>query len=309
LTNKPLLILAFNRPLHIKGLIDSLRPHQPQKILVAIDGPRKNNQKDSEKIAQVLEEINRIDWTADIELRVRDKNLGLRFAVADAVTWAIEKHGEIIVVEDDIKVGPEFFTFMSEMLDTYRDDESVGHISGYNLVPESLLQNPESKARFSIIPESYAWATWERAWGMYEPNLVSTSKTSVSSLKAKLGSLSSALVWKINFHDAKAENISTWAYRWVSALWENELFCISPNRNLISYTGHLEGTHTRLGIKNDEPKLASLVALDGKIRLDVKADQWIQSKIFRSTPFGLARRLFESFVLTLIRLNRDWLSK
>lgn len=301
---KPLLILAFNRPEHVRRLIDSLRPYRPQKILVGVDGPREKSKSDKEKIAQVLNEVNKIDWTKDVELRVREKNLGLRFAVADAVTWVIEKYGEVIVVEDDIEVGPEFLQFMSEMLDLFRNDNLIGHISGYNLVPKEILAAPENKVRISMIPESYAWATWGRAWRHYDPSLEWAMKQSLSSLNKHLDSLLAGLVWKINFHDSASDLINTWAYRWVSALWSEQLRCVSPNRNLVKYTGRSGGTHTRFQSSLKELPVESIKSLSQKVKVDFYADKWIQRAVFRATLFGSARRILESVALFLIALAR-----
>lgn len=300
---KPLLILAFNRPAHVKRLIDSLRPHRPQKILVGIDGPREKNETDKQKIAQVLHEVSKIDWTTDVELRIREKNLGLRIAVADAVTWAIQRHGEAIVVEDDIVVGPEFLQFMSEMLDRFRDNEEIGHISGYNLVPESALSNPSAKFRYSLVPESYAWATWERSWQYYDENLVWPGRNGFHKLRNHLQNVVAASVWKINFYDANKGNINTWAYRWIATLWSKNLVCVSPNRNLISYTGAFDGTHTRRAPTHSELEISSIGSLTSvpAFKIDATADNWIHKKVFRSTHVGLLVRAAESLVLTLLR--------
>lgn len=300
---KPLLILAFNRPQHIKRLIDSLRPHAPKKILVGVDGPRPNKKGDAAKVSQVLEEISKIDWTSDVELRVREKNLGLRFAVADAVTWAIKKYGEVIVVEDDIEVGPEFLTFMSDMLERFRNDPKVGHISGYNLVPEEVLSDPNNMFRFSAIPESYAWATWSRAWSFYDAEMSAVPK--FKQLKLLLGSWTAAIVWKINFFDAKKENINTWAYRWIATLWAHNLICVSPNRNLINYVGHEDGTHTFLPSSRSELPIANLpkfiVPIGRKIGL-YPDDLWIQKAIFKASVQGILFRVLASVALRFRKL-------
>lgn len=301
----PILILAFNRPNHVKMLIDSLRPHQPQRILVGIDGPRQNSIQDKEKISRVLKEIKKIDWTSDIEIRIRKENLGLRVAVADAVSWAIKKHGEIIVVEDDVVVGPEFLTFMSDMLDKFRNDKSIGHISGYNLVPRAKIKNPEDKFRYSLIPESYAWATWERAWEFYEPSLSGANTLTLRKLRKLLGTIPAALVWKINFLDARKEAINTWAYRWVAALWLNNLKCVSPNRNLVEYTGMDDGTHTFLPFRQEQIKIESLRSLSADVSPTTTLngeDLWIIRRIFHGTYPGLLFRMLSSLALRVRKL-------
>lgn len=299
---KPLLILAFNRPTHVKRLIDSLRPLRPQKILISVDGPRANNNLDSQRIAQVLAEIRKIDWTTDIELRVREKNLGLRFAVADAVTWVTDIYGEVIVLEDDVEVGPEFLSFMSHMLDKFRNDSRVGHISGYNPVPQEFLTNPNDQIRLSLIPESYAWATWSRAWKLYDPELDWATSQSLGQLNVRFGGLFPALVWKLNFLDAKKENINTWAYRWAATLWSKNMVCVVPNSNISTYWGMSDGTHTRNPNKFAQLEIAPLPPKQENWELDLAADEWLLRKYFRCSPIGVIIRIFESLMLTLIRV-------
>lgn len=298
--DKPLLILAFNRPQHIKRLIDSLRPHAPQNIFVGVDGPRPNNKNDVEKVAQVLAEIAKIDWASSLELRIRENNLGLRLAVADAVTWVIEKYGEVIVVEDDVEVGPEFLTFMSQMLDENRNNLRVGHVSGYNLVPERGLTHPQNKYRLSLIPESYAWATWSRAWANYDSKMDWANRQSWKTLSLHLGSRLAGLVWKINFYDARMNHINTWAYRWVASLWQHNQYCISPNRNLVSYNGAKTGTHTKIPRLSRELQIETLAGLTDDLQFDSRADTWVQKISFRSSPIGVFRRILESVVLNIL---------
>ncbi len=66
-TKTPVLILLFNRPEQTMELIKSLRKVQPPKIYVSIDGPRENNNLDSEKITEITQLLEKeIDWNTDI---------------------------------------------------------------------------------------------------------------------------------------------------------------------------------------------------------------------------------------------------
>jgi hypothetical protein len=298
----PVLILAYNRPAQVRGLVDSLRTLRPMKILVGVDGP-KDSQADREKVVSVLKEINEINWTDDVEIRSRDINLGIRRAVPDSVGWAIEKYGEAIVLEDDVRPGPEFFQFMNFALRKYRNSEQVGHVSGYNLVPKEFISHPETSIRFSLYPESYAWATWNRAWVNYSDSLDWALQLSSRELTNVVGSWLGAKVWRFNFTDASSDAISTWAYRWVASLWKNKLVSISPNRNISSYTGRDGGTHTRTPGSWKELGIESINSLESPVfpTIDGKADKWIGKNVFRSSPLGSIRRMAESNVLTLLK--------
>ena len=298
---KPILILAYNRPVQLRGLVDSLRPFKPPRILIAIDGPKQNSS-DVKLVDSVISECKRIDWTLDVSYRIRERNLGLRAAVTDAVSWAIKECGEIIVLEDDVRVGPDFLPFMSYALDKYRNDLSIGHISGYNAVPVKDLEFPENRYRVSNYPESYAWATWARAWILYQDDLSWAKNLGTKGLSHISGSRIGGIVWLINFSDASNGFIQTWAYRWVASLWKNNLRCISPNRNLVEYVSGATGTHTRSKPSWNELAVSRIMHLQSPSQTgqDFQADQFLLKKVYRGTWRGAVRRILESLGLRFL---------
>lgn len=299
---KPVLILAYNRPDQVRGLIDSMRPYRPQKLLVAVDGP-KDNDADRVRVKNTILECGQIDWTEDVQYLIQEKNLGLRLAVPKAVSWAVELYGEVIVVEDDVRIGSEFFEYMSSALDTYRNHLNIGHISGYNVVESKWLKKPNDRSRASTYPESYAWATWQRAWNFYDDDLSWIRNESLNKLKKTTKSLPSAFIWKLNFRDANDGVISTWAYRWVASLWKNNLVCISPNRNLVSYAGEESGTHTLTKPTWKELQIENIMELAEPEELfhDRSADRQIEVSVFRTSFFGVLRRVLESIGLRFLK--------
>ena len=282
--------------------MDSLRPLRPQKILVSIDGP-KSQSADLEKVKLVEDEIYKINWTDDVEIRLKKSNLGIRFAVPEAVSWAISAYGKVIVLEDDVRPGDDFFDFMNFALKEYEAEERVGHVSGYSAVPYRHLTQPGSMLRVSRYPESYAWGTWERSWSKYSDSLDWALNLSSSELRETTGSWVKGKVWEINFNDAHVGAISSWAYRWLASLWKNDLMSLSPNRNLCRYTGHKNGTHTFLPKSYSELAVSGIseLSIPAVLDLDITADNWISQKDFRASPFGLVRRYMESMVLNFMK--------
>lgn len=288
----PLLILAYNRPDKVRGLIDRLRPLAPAQLMVVVDGPKPGNVADAAKVAAVQDAVEGIDWAAKVDTRFRPVNLGLRASVVDAVSWATSKYGQVVVLEEDVLPGPDFLPYAEHMLDHYRDDDRIAHISGYNVVPPGKLSNTTEHSRLTVYPESIAWATWERAWRYYDDDLTWALECSVDDLVAVTGTLSAALRWKLNFHDAAAGRISTWAYRWIASMWSQGALTLSPNRNLVTYVGQNEGTHTLTS-----PSWSELPLYDGPreallstaANRDVSADAWVNRTVFGGTPLGVAK--------------------
>ena len=307
MTNAPVLLLGYNRPEQMAGLIRSLERHKPELILLAVDGPRDTKQNDVELVRQTQESVSLITWDAQVLTRFRKSNMGLRRAVVDAVNWATTTYGNVIVLEDDVRVGPELLDYFKFNLDRFKAEERIAHINGYNLVPVEYLSQPDRQSRLSIYPESYAWATWDRAWGKYDDDLTWANNASVEELKLIVGTTLGALKWKQNFSDASAERIDTWAYRWLASMWAHQLLMVSPNRNISTYEGNLSGTHTRRKPKWSELKIGQLPQRNSQevLSLDRVADRWLSKNVFRAKPIGVLEGVAISTVLSMKRFKNE----
>jgi hypothetical protein len=299
----PVLILAYNRADKVANLINSLRPLAPRTVLVGVDGPRLNKVNDTEKVARVHKVLELIDWTDDVQILRREVNLGLKRAVIDSVDWAIDAYGKAIVIEEDVVVGPQFLDFMNLMLTEHKSEESIGHISGYNVVPQKFISS--SGVRLTRYPESIAWATWSRAWEHFDESLSWGSNCSVPELKQIVGSNLGALKWKLNFLDAKNDRISTWAYRWIASMWARDQYTISPNLNLVTYSGFDSGSHTLTSAPWSELPISPVdiehLMRSKEIGLDELAERWIKSTVFKENISGLARGLLVSAIRSISR--------
>ena len=285
----------------MRGLIRSLAAAEPKLILLSVDGPRTNRLNDIELVRQTEEMVSEITWDAEIRTRFRESNLGLRNAVVDAVTWANNEFGKVIVLEDDVRAGPQLLDFLNYNLMKYENQRDIAHINGYNLVPNQHLSNPSGPSRMSIYPESYAWAPGETAWSKYDDNMSWAKNVSISELTKICGSIVGALRWKQNFADAAAGRIDTWAYRWLATIWENNFKVISPNQNISTYKGWENGTHTFFKVKYKEPEIGILnigqhVSVEN---IDDLADNWLKQRVFHETSRGVAKGIVISCLLNI----------
>ena len=298
-TIAPILILGFNRPDRIKNLIESIRKFEPPTIFLALDGPRKNNENDFVKNAECRKLVSSIDWTNEVQTLFRDENLGLQNAVPQAVTWVLSQQQEVIVLEDDVVVTGEFLSFASDRLTKYKNRSEIMHISGYNVVPREHLSLSSSSERLSKVPESIAWATWDRAWKLYDPSLNWSRNAAIKDIERHTFGKLSALRWKQMLGDASSGRISTWAYRWVESIWANDGLCLSPNVNLVTYNGYADGTNTLRRARWPELPIGELTTSCGEPTFDLKADQWIHKVVFRGDIAGVLTGPFESLALEI----------
>jgi hypothetical protein len=199
------------------------------------------------------------------------------------------------------------------MLERFKNEPLIGHINGYNLVAPENLISQSSSIRLTRYPESYAWATWERAWTNYDDNLTWASQCTLQELQKITRSYVGALRWKINFADAKSERIQTWAYRWLASMWKNNLSIVAPSANLVRYDGHDVGTHIRRQARWTElaitkPKTEDLDLSSDLPDHDEKADRWIAQQIFRENIRGICEGVAASVAMEVLRrqsVNRN----
>ena len=305
----PVLVLGFNRPHLTKRLLTSLAQSRPESIIFSVDGPRDDRPDDHLLVSRTQELVNSINWPCRIETRFRKNNLGLRRAVVDAVSHATSQFGQVIVVEDDIEVGPNFLPYMNQALDKYGPDNTIGHINGYNVVPEGRLARSPGDRRTRYI-ESFAWATWDRSWREFDDSLSWALDAPTKDLVAVVGSRLGAIRWRRTFKDAQHELIDTWAYRWLATMWSHNWMTVSPSENLVRYNGWLEGTHTRrkpkwteLPVKNHlldfQDSSWSQLAED-----DVGADSWLGATVFGESIVGVMEGALVSLLLSRISAGK-----
>ena len=201
-----------------------------------------------------------------------------------------------------MRAGPQLLEFLNHNLIRHQESIKIAHINGYNLVPTDNLTNPDHPSRLSIYPESYAWATWDRAWKKYDDDMSWAKNASIQDIKKICGSTTGALRWKLNFGDAAAERVDTWAYRWLASMWEHELLMVSPNRNISYYEGWRDGTHTKTKMRWEEPVVKPLRKIETNgvpQSVDLLADNFLGTKIFGETLIGSILGLLVTTVLTI----------
>src|SRR5690606_30258722 len=75
---------------------------------------------------------------------------------------------QVIVFEDDLITSPHTLTYFNEGLTRYKEKENVMHLGAY-MYPLKNEALPETF--FYRAATSWGWATWERAWLHFEPNI------------------------------------------------------------------------------------------------------------------------------------------
>ena len=162
----PIAVFAFNRLDPLKALIDSLRNNPEAKeceLYVFVDGEREGNQNDVEAVNAVRHYVETIKGFKEVHYRFSAINLGLGSSIIAGVSEVINRHGSIIVLEDDLRVEPGFLRFMNQGMTAFENCMDVWSVCGYsNKV--SIPENYPYDAYFSTRSSSWGWGTWANRW-------------------------------------------------------------------------------------------------------------------------------------------------
>ena len=188
--------------------------------------------------------IEQVDWPCEVMKNYADSNLGCKRRVSSGLDWVFQTVEKAIILEDDCLPHPTFFRFCEEMLEKYRDDERVMHISGDNF--QFGHKRGDASYYFSRYAHGWGWATWRRAWQYYD---VDIKEWTTSSDKVKLLRVFSCRAerrfWRAMWDKVASRKIETWDYQWAFACLKQNALGIVPNVNLISNIGFgSDSTHT-----------------------------------------------------------------
>ena len=232
----PVLFLIFNRPDKTQRVFDEIRKAKPQQLFIAADGPRPHMPGEAEKCQITRKIIDQIDWDCQVETLFRDQNLGCGEAVSSAIDWFFDQAEEGIILEDDCLPHPSFFYFCQEMLNRYRDDTRVMHVGGSNFQFGQV--RGDGSYYFSRVVNVWGWATWRRAWALYDFNIKSYPELLEKNILNDIFcSKKFAKSFRRTFGNVYHGIWDNWDQQWIYTLYSNNGLSVIPNKNLISNIG------------------------------------------------------------------------
>lgn len=241
----PILFLVFNRPESTNQVFKKIREAKPSRLYVAGDGARDTISNEQDKIQKVREIATKVDWPCKLHTLFRDRNLGCKKAVSEAITWFFENEKQGIILEDDCLPHLDFFNFCDDLLNRYADDERVSVITGNNFQTGNI--RGDASYYFSKYNHCWGWASWRRAWQYYEGELNFWKEWSKSETWRKhTPNKIERNYWNNVFNLVHAKKVDSWAYPWTASVWHINGLTVTPNVNLVSNIGFgNDGTHTK----------------------------------------------------------------
>jgi hypothetical protein len=242
----PIALFVYNRPQHTERTLKFLKQNElaaESRLFIFSDGPKTDQ--DTDKVAAVRDFLKTVDGFRSVEIIERKENMGLANSVIAGVGRLVKDYKQVIVLEDDLITSPYTLNYFNDGLSRYRNEEQVMHIGAY-MYPLKANDLPESF--FYRAATSWGWATWDRAWQHFEPN-IDTLINQFDARKRSAFSIEHTMnFWKqvIDFKNGKN---NSWAIRWYASIFLKNGLTLNPAHSLINNIGH-DGTGVHSGIND-----------------------------------------------------------
>jgi hypothetical protein len=240
----PIVIFAFNRPDHLSRTLDALTACPEAKVsnlYIYCDGPR--GPEDLAAVEEVLRVANNESRFKSCRVFKSDKNKGLARSIIDGVTQTIAEFGKVIVLEDDMVVSKGFLRFMNSALDKYESASSVASVCAY-MYPIDPKGLPDTF--FLKGTDCWGWATWKRAWDVFDPNGERLLKQITAMQLEWEFDLDGAYPYVQMLRDQIAGRNNSWAIRWHASAYLKGMYSFFPKESLVQNIG-LDGSGTHCG--------------------------------------------------------------
>ena len=300
----PIALFVYNRPEHTEKTLEALCKNTfagDSVLYIFSDGPKDNSTSEElEKINRTRAVLKNKQWCKEVIIKERKTNLGLAASIISGVSELVNQYGSIIVLEDDIVAGPGFLKYMNEALKMYQKNTLVGCIHGWNY---SLVNPKNSNSTFFLKgADCWGWATWSRAWELFEPNgqklLDNIKRNKMEFDFDRRGSHKYVEMLEDQIHGRN----NSWFIRFHASLYLAGKFCLHPTRSIVKNIG-LDGSGTHCGTTDilqdsiDNIDLIELPVTETDWFFEAYISSVLKTKTLISTLQKLKKLLKQTFLI------------
>lgn len=228
------LLVAYRRPESTLRQLSELAKVGASQVYISVDGGASADIPWQDLLRATLDGL---DSSMHVHQRILQDNRGLQYHIPDAISWALEASDRLVILEDDCIPGSSFYEYVSALLDTHHNDESVAMISGNRFgTVQGAIGSTYVPSRHGHI---WGWATWRRAWHNYDEAMSDWPALGIEWLAEEIfpGDRAAATHWTSILDAVYSGSIRSWAYRWTYSCWRNDSVALLPEVNLVRNVG------------------------------------------------------------------------
>lgn len=225
----PIALFVYNRPAQLVRTLYALRLNVlADKSILHIFSDNGND------VSEVREMIKDVKGFMEVHVHLSDYHRGLRGSVITGASMMFRKYDQAIILEDDIITSPNFLTYMNVCLDRFKDNNNIGSVTGYNVipVPDSYKENVYLSPR----PGSWGWATWRDRWYGFR------SRWPISKKDKVMFNIGGDDLYRMLIRQRRGE-IDSWAIDWAFHHYKQSMYCVYPCVSKVCNIGIGNGTN------------------------------------------------------------------
>ena len=242
----PIALFVYNRPEHTRRTLKFLQQNllaEESRLYIFSDAAKDANSQ--ALVNEVREIIETVEGFKHVEIIERKTNLGLANSIIDGVSRLVNQYRKVIVFEDDLISSSYTLQYFNDALNRYQNEDRVMHIGAY-MYP--LQDEKLAETFFYRAATSWAWATWDRAWKHFEPDIDLIISRFDPEKKHQFSIEGSMNFWK-QIREFKSGKNNSWAIRWYASIFLRGGLTLNPSKSLINNIGH-DGSGIHSGLND-----------------------------------------------------------
>lgn len=240
----PIALFVYNRPAHTQRCLDALLNNDTfnaSPLYIFCDGPR--NTADEKAVHDVRALVQSCRHPHKF-VNPSSRNQGLANSVMAGLSTVLAIHEEVIVVEDDLVVGPSFLDYLNRSLDRYRDETQVMQVAAHMYPVDPATKHD---AFFLPLASSWGWATWRRAWQHFDASMRHYETLSRDPVRRHRFNLDAPLPYFEFLHRQHTGRADSWFIRWYLSIFMNDGLVLYPRYSHVRNRG-FDGTGVHCGV-------------------------------------------------------------
>lgn len=284
----PILLVLYNRVEETHNLFQIIKTLQPEKLYVAADGAIHNDSIDYTKCIRARAVIMP-EWKCEKKEYFKEEHLGKSNMVLKAISWFFSQEPEGIVLFDDTMPNLDFFYYCEELLEKYREDKRVFHISGTNF--QKKPKKSDVSYYFSAYPAIWGFATWANRWEGFDLQMSALGGINFNRMISEyITGTPEKLYWIRRYNILRKHSLDIWEYQYIYYMWFQKGLSITPQVNLIK----------NVGLRNMKRKIRKLMRNTQNIMPIKHPEEIEQNRELDKISF---RRIYNK---AFIKMFSDW---
>jgi hypothetical protein len=246
-----IVVFAYKRPEHLEKCLNSVLAADRSgwdSVHVYIDGPKNSN--DSEDVFLTRKIAHRfLGRIENLEIHTSESNRGLSNSIISSLNEITSSADYFCVIEDDLEIDPNFFSFMHFWLRQNLNEMGVGSVTGYSYVkPIASLQESVFRVRRH---SSWGWGTTSEIWNRVDWSILRRRDLKLNWRLWLMGPDMLSMV-----RSQENGDIDSWSIRFDAFMASLGAKCIMPTTSFVINNGwDGSGTHSekRLTFKTKNP--------------------------------------------------------